>query len=69
MIANDSKKAIGTGDEVYFELPSVDNYDAYWTVIDKCGNWMHVEIDKDGIKDNRFIELKHVKAVRKVRRS
>ena len=56
-------ESISIGDEVYFESPHIKNFELYWTVINKDGNSLQLEIKAMGVNDRRWIDLQYIEKV------
>jgi hypothetical protein len=52
---------INIDDKVYFEMPSVNNYDLYWTVKQKGEKWLRLEIKEMGVRDTKLVEIEYIK--------
>lgn len=56
---------INIGDGVYFKLDYQNNYDLYWTVINKIDSKLEIEINEMGANDKFFLDIKDVYLIEK----
>jgi hypothetical protein len=53
---------INIGDQVYFKMPYVNNYDLYWVVVEKdeSNELLQLEINEMAANDSQFVHIKYI---------